>query len=112
MPSTTTRRVRIGQLDVYIGRDTHLMVRQIFQDHPDTYIINGNDCAIDPMMWISQHIRAWGIKPVAWFHSGPSKDFWTGVVIEKDDMWQVQKRFKKQFNIPIQEVMDIWKRET
>ena len=111
MSGVTTKRIRIGKLDVYIGRDRDMMIRQVFRDHPDKVIINGNDNDFDPMMWISQHVRAWGIRPVAWFHSGPSADFWTGVVIERDDLFEVRRRFKRQFNIPIEEIMDIWKME-
>jgi len=111
MPSIATKRIRIGTLTVFVGRDRDLVLRQVFQEYPDKVVLNGSDCTIDPMMWISQHIRRWKLKPIAFFHTGPSADFWSGVVIERTDLHEVKVRFKREYNIPLEEVIEIWKRE-
>ena len=111
MSGIATKRIRIGTLTVYIGRDRDLVLRQVFNDFPDKVVLNGSDCKVDPMSWISMHIRKWQIKPVAFFHTGPSADFWSGVVIDRDDLSEVKQRFRREFNMPMEEVIEIWKRE-
>ena len=106
--SAPTKLIRIGKLNVYIGKDRDILLRHVFNDFPGKTVLNGNDCSVDPMMWVSMNIKRWDVKPLAFFHSGPSKDFWSGCVIEPDDLFEIKRRFRIEYTMPLEEVIQVY----
>lgn len=96
----------------YIGaseKQFKLTREQIFKDYPNSVIVDGTDD------WFSQEshrpqlfAEKFGLKILAYYHSGNSGMTKSGIVISSEDYYILQDKYTKAYNLNVESVCKIY----